>query len=98
MFAAIGLSVRDGETAQAASFPLIAPLVFASSAFVPVETMPGWLETFARNQPVSKVVDAVRGLTLGTPVGDDVVVALVWIVGIVAVCGTLTIHRYRKAT
>ena len=56
---------RDAEAAQAASFPILAPLVFASSAFVPVASMPSWLQGFARNQPVSAVTTAVRGLTLG---------------------------------
>ena len=55
--------MRDAETAQAASFPILAPLVFASSAFVPVSTMPGWLQPWAENQPVSVVVNAARALT-----------------------------------
>ena len=53
IFATVGLAVGDPETAQAASFPVLAPLVFASSAFVPVETMPAWLQPFAEHQPVS---------------------------------------------
>ena len=60
VFAAVGLAVGDPETAQAAAFPLMAPLVFASSAFVPVATMPGWLQPFAENQPLSVVVSASR--------------------------------------
>ena len=96
VFAIVGLSVPDSETAQAASFPILAPLVFASSAFVPVSTMPGWLQAFARNQPVTVVVDAVRALTLGGPTSTAVLKALVWIVGIVAVCAPLAVARYRK--
>ena len=53
IFAAVGLAVGDPESAQAASFPVLAPLVFASGAFVPVSTMPDWLQTFANHQPVS---------------------------------------------
>src|SRR5262249_27658698 len=53
IFATVGLAVRDPEAAQAASFPVLAPLVFASSAFVPVATMPGWLQGWAKNEPVS---------------------------------------------
>ena len=49
------------------SFPILAPLVFASSAFVPVSTMPGWLQVFAKHQPVTAAVDAVRALMLGGP-------------------------------
>ena len=64
IFATVGLAVGDPETAQAASFPVLAPLVFASSAFVPVQSMPGWLQGFAKHQPVSVTVSAVRDLVL----------------------------------
>ena len=67
LFAIVGLSVKDGETAQAVSFPMLAVLVFASSAFVPVATMPSWLATVGRNQPVSVVINAARVLTIGGP-------------------------------
>jgi ABC transporter DrrB family efflux protein len=98
VFAIVGLSARDGETAQAASFPILAPLVFASSAFVPVQSMPGWLQAFATHQPVSVVVDAVRDLTLNRPAGSHVVQAVAWIVGIVAVCAPIAVARYRQVT
>jgi ABC-2 type transport system permease protein/oleandomycin transport system permease protein len=98
IFAIVGLSVPDSETAQAASFPLLAPLVFASSAFVPVSSMPGWLQAFAKHQPVSVVVDGVRALTLGGPTASDVVQALAWIVGIIALCAPLAVRRYRSVT
>ena len=97
LFAIVGLSVRDCETAQAASFPILAPLVFASSAFVPVASMPGWLQAFAEHQPVTVVVDAVRGLTLGHPSTQWTVGAVLWIVGIVAVCAPIAVNRYRRA-
>ena len=61
VFATVGLLVGDPETAQAAAFPVMAPLVFASSVFVPVESMPGWLQPWAENQPLSVVADAARG-------------------------------------
>jgi ABC-2 type transport system permease protein len=63
----IGLSAANSETAQLMSFPILFPLTFASSAFVPIETMPGWLQAFARYQPVSVVVNAARGLMSGPP-------------------------------
>ena len=97
LFAIVGLSVRDGEAAQAMSFPIMAPLVFASSAFVPVATMPAWLQTFAEHQPVSAVCDAVRALTLGVEAPDDVFKAIAWIVGITAVCAPIAVSRYRRA-
>ena len=63
----IGLSAANSETAQLMSFPILFPLTFASSAFVPIETMPGWLQAFARYQPVSVVVNAARDLMSGPP-------------------------------
>ncbi|MCZ7528470.1 MAG: ABC transporter permease [Acidimicrobiia bacterium] len=96
VFAVVGLTAPDSETAQAASFPVLAPLVFASSAFVPVASMPGWLQPWAEHQPVSVVVDAVRALTLGGPTRSEVVAALAWIVGIVAVFAPVAVARYRR--
>jgi ABC-2 type transport system permease protein/oleandomycin transport system permease protein len=79
------------------SFPIMAPLVFASSAFVPIATMPEWLQVFAEHQPVSAVCDAVRGLTLGVPSTSETLKAIAWIVGIVAVCAPIAVQRYRRA-
>jgi len=90
--------VRDAETAQAVSFPILAPLVFASSAFVPVATMPSWLQGWAKNQPVSIVVNAARVLTIGGPDASNYVFkAILWIVGIIAVCAPIAVSRYRRA-
>jgi ABC transporter DrrB family efflux protein len=98
VFAIVGLSVKDAETAQAVSFPILAPLVFASSAFVPVATMPSWLQGWAEHQPVSVVVDAARALTIGSDqTAEYVIKALIWIVGIIAVCAPLAVARYRRA-
>jgi ABC-2 type transport system permease protein len=97
MFAIVGLVVRDPETAQAAAFPLIALLVFASSSFVPVATMPEWLQHYALHQPVSVVVNAVRALTLGGPTADHVLSALGWIVAITAICAPIAVALYRRA-
>jgi ABC-2 type transport system permease protein len=96
VFAIVGLSVRDAETAQAASFPIMAPLVFASSAFIPVDTMPGWLQVWAEHQPVSAVVDAARALTVGGPTTEAVIKAIAWIVALVLVCAPIAIRRYRR--
>jgi ABC-2 type transport system permease protein len=94
--ALLGLVAPNAETAQAMFFPIVAVLVFASAAFVPVSTMPGWLQAFASHQPVTAVINAVRALTLGGPTAHYVVVAILWIVGIVAVFAPLSIRRYRK--
>jgi ABC transporter DrrB family efflux protein len=97
IFATVGLVVGDAETAQAASFPVMAPLVFASTAFVPLESMPGWLQVFAEHQPVSVTVDAVRALVLGGPTASHVLQALAWCIGILAVAAPLAVSRYRRA-
>ena len=98
LFAIVGLSVRDGETAQAVSFPILAPLVFASTSFVPLHSMPGWLQVFAEHQPVSVLVEAVRDLTIGGDATTHVLTSLAWIFGIIAVCAPLAVARYRRAT
>jgi len=97
LFAVVGLLVKDPETAQAAAFPVLAPLVFASSAFVDPAKMAGWLQPFARHQPVSVAVDAVRALVVGGPTSGHVVAALLWCGGIVAVCAPIAVRLYRKA-
>ncbi|MGO9195984.1 MAG: ABC transporter permease [Acidimicrobiales bacterium] len=99
-FAVIGLSAANSETAQVMSFPLLFPLTFASSAFVPVQTMPGWLQGFAKYQPVSEVIDAVRGLMVGgvPDVAGHVEISLVWSAGFMLVLAPLAVHRYRTRT
>jgi ABC-2 type transport system permease protein/oleandomycin transport system permease protein len=97
IFAVVGMAVGDPETAQAAAFPVLAPLVFASAAFIPVSTMPGWLQAFADHQPVSRTADAVRVLVLGGPAAGDVWQALAWDAGIVAVFAPLGVWLYRRA-
>jgi ABC transporter DrrB family efflux protein len=97
IFATVGLAVGDPETAQAAAFPVLAPLVFASSVFVPVEDMPGWLQVWANHQPVSVTASAVRALVVGGPTASLVWQSLAWCVGILAVFAPLAVRRYRRA-
>jgi ABC-2 type transport system permease protein/oleandomycin transport system permease protein len=97
IFAVVGLAVGDPETAQAASFPILAPLIFASAAFVPIASMPGWLQPFAENQPVSVVTSAVRSLTLDQAPSGDVLGAILWCVAIVAIAAPLAVRFYRRA-
>jgi len=96
VFALIGLRSKNAEAAQAASFPILALLVFASSAFVPTNQMPSWLRAYADHQPVSDTVDAVRALVIGGPTAGKVLVALAWMVGILLVFVPLAVNRYRK--
>ena len=97
VFATVGLAVGDPETAQAAAFPVMAPLVFASSAFVPVETMPGWLQPFAEHQPVSVTASAVRALVIGGPTTSYVLQSLAWSAAILLVFAPIAVRRYRRA-
>jgi ABC transporter DrrB family efflux protein len=97
VFATVGLVVGDPETAQAASFPVLAPLVFASSAFVSPETMPSWLQPFAEHQPVSVTASAVRALVLGGPATSYVIQSLAWCAVILAVFMPLAVARYRRS-
>ena len=96
--AVIGLLLKDSETVQVAGFLWVFPLVFASSVFVPVETMPDWLQVFARNQPVTQVVNAVRHLTQGgVPDGSTYIWhTLLSVLGILLVFVPLAVWRYRK--
>jgi ABC-2 type transport system permease protein/oleandomycin transport system permease protein len=97
IFATLGLAVGDPETAQAAAFPVLAPLVFASSAFVPVASMPGWLQVFAEHQPVSVTASAVRALMLGGPTTSYVLQSLGWCTVILLVFAPIAVGRYRRA-
>ena len=97
LFALIGLSVTNGEAAQAAGFPILAPLTFASNLFVDPATMPGWLQGWARNQPVSVTADAVRACMLGGPTASKVIPALLWSLGFGVVLGPLAVRRYRRS-
>jgi ABC-2 type transport system permease protein/oleandomycin transport system permease protein len=95
VMATVGLLTRDPESAQAAAFPAMAPLVFASSAFVPIESMPGWLQGWAEYQPVSVTANAVRGIVLGQDAGGDVLKCLAWCVVLLALFVPVAVRRYR---
>jgi ABC-2 type transport system permease protein/oleandomycin transport system permease protein len=92
----IGMVVRDVESAQTAGFIWIFPLVFASAVFVPVASMPGWLQAFARVNPVTNTAEAVRALCQGGPTATHVLHALAWIAGILLVFVPLSVRRYRR--
>jgi ABC-2 type transport system permease protein len=94
--ALIGLLVKDVESVQAAGFIWVFPLTFASSSFVPVETMPGWLQPFVKVNPITVTVDAGRSLLSGTATLGSVLPSLFWIVLIVAVFVPLAVRAYRR--
>jgi ABC transporter DrrB family efflux protein len=98
VYAAVGLLVRDPQTAQIAAILPMFILFFASSAVVPVATMPGWLQSFARNQPASVVINAVRALFEGGPLASNLWQAIAWCLGILVVFFVLSLNLYRRAT
>jgi ABC-2 type transport system permease protein/oleandomycin transport system permease protein len=95
----IGLMVKDVETANVAGFVWLFPLTFASSAFVPLTSMPGWLQAFAKATPVTPTCDAVRAmLNDGLPLQRPLLTSLAWMIAILAVFSYLSVRAYRKAT
>jgi ABC transporter DrrB family efflux protein len=103
VMALLGLVVRSAEAVQAAVFMVVFPLAFTSSVFVPTQTMPGWLQPFAANQPVTVATNALRGLILGQgalppgrTVTGQVVLALAWTAAIIVVFASLAVRTYRR--
>jgi len=90
-----GLTANSADGASAFSYPLIF-LPFISSAFVPTESMPGAVRAFAEHQPVTSIVDAIRDLLAGQPVGGDIWTALAWCVGILVLAYGLAMVTYRR--
>jgi ABC-2 type transport system permease protein/oleandomycin transport system permease protein len=97
VFAFLGLLVSSPEAANSVGFIAVFPLTFISSAFVPVDSMPEPLKSFAMINPFTIVVDAMRSLWLGAPAGNNVWGAVVWSLVIIAVFSPLAVARYRKA-
>lgn len=99
IYALVGMSVPNTETAQAASFVVTFPIVFASAVFVPTQTMPGWLRVFAEHNPITHVAETSRWLATG--IGDasyHLVWSIVWVVGLLLVFVPLSVRRYRRMT
>lgn len=90
-----GLSAKSVDGASAFSYPLIF-LPFISSAFVPTESMPSAVRAFAKNQPVTAIVDAIRSLLAGQPVGNDIWVALAWCFGILIIAYLFAMIAYTR--
>lgn len=90
-----GLTAKTVDGAAGFSYPLIF-LPFISSAFVPTETMPGPVQWFAENQPVTSIVDSIQALFSGQPVGSDIWVALAWCVGVLVIAYVVAMAAYRR--
>jgi ABC transporter DrrB family efflux protein len=97
VFAFLGLLVSSPEAANSIGFIAVFPLTFISSAFVPVDSMPEPLKTFAEVNPFTIVVDAMRALWVGAPAGNYVWGAVAWSLVIIAVFAPLAVARYRRA-
>jgi len=96
-FALLGLLVSSPEAANSVGFIAVFPLTFISSAFVPVESMPGALQWFAEINPFTIVVDAIRALWLSAPAGNSVWAAFAWTAAIFVIFAPLAVRRYRTA-
>ena len=97
IFAFFGLKSSSPESAQSIGFITVFPLTFISSAFVPTDSMPEALQTFADVNPFTVVVNAMRHLWLDTPAGNAVWGALAWSVGLLAIFAPLAVRTYRRA-
>jgi len=93
-----GLAIGDEESVQAFGLIWLFPITFLSSAFVPIATMPGWLQAFANNQPVTYVINTMRALARGGPVEADFWKSAAWLAGIFLVFVPLAVRAYRRAT
>jgi ABC transporter DrrB family efflux protein len=92
-----GLAIGDEESVQAFGLIWLFPLTFISSAFVPISTMPGWLQAFANNQPVTYVVDTMRAMALGGPIAVNLWKSIAWLAGIFIVFVPLAVRAYKRA-
>src|SRR6185437_1716897 len=93
-----GLAIGDEESVQAFGLIWLFPITFLSSAFVPISTMPGWLQAFANNQPVTYIVDTMRGLALGhIPIEASAWKSVAWLAGIFIVFAPLAVRAYKRA-
>ena len=98
IMAYFGARSKSAETANVAGFMIIFPITFLSSAFVPVETMPEWLQVVANANPMTSAVDAARALAQGGPIAVSVLETLAWAVALTLVFAPLAVYQYRKAS
>jgi len=96
--AIVGLLAASVEAVQWLTFVMVLPLTFASTVFVPTEGMHPILRTFAENQPITQVVEAVRALMLGEPIGNYAWLSIAWSVGILVVAMPLAAWLFRRRT
>jgi ABC transporter DrrB family efflux protein len=98
VFVYVAMAVPGAEAAQSAGFVAVFPLVFASSIFVPIETMPGWLQAFAAYSPVTAAADAARALSVGGAVARPLLLTGIWVVVFCAVAIPVSTRRFQRMT
>lgn len=98
LMAIMGVAAKSVEAVQWLTFIIIFPLTFASSAFVPTEGMPKALEVFAANQPITQVIEAVRALMLGTPLGNHGWLAVMWCLIMLLIAVPIAAWLFRRKT
>ena len=92
-----GLAIGDEESVQAFGLIWLFPITFLSSAFVPISSMPGWLQAFANNQPVTYVIDTMRAMAIGGPIEANLWKSIAWLAGILIVFVPLAVRAYKRA-
>lgn len=92
----VGLTAKDPEHVQIFGFTALFPVTFVSNVFVPVETMPGWLQSVVNANPVSILSDATRGLLVGGPTRNDLIASILWAIAIMAVFVPLSLWRFKR--
>jgi ABC transporter DrrB family efflux protein len=98
MSAALASALRNAEAVQMVNMLWLFPMMFASSLFVPTETMPGWLQPIANNQPISVITDAARSVSDGTAAAGEVLSALAWMTGLMVVFMFLAVRQFNRQT
>jgi ABC transporter DrrB family efflux protein len=91
-----GLAIKDEEAVQAFGFIWVFPLTFVSAAFVPIRSMPGWMQGFAYNQPFTVVIETMRSLAVGGPLATHAWESAAWLVGLGTLFAALAIRAYRR--
>ncbi|MGG0717675.1 ABC transporter permease [Robertmurraya massiliosenegalensis] len=95
LFVAMGLMAKSVETANAVTFPMLF-LPYVSSAFVPTETMPSWLHAFAEYQPMTPLIETVRGLLIGTPIGNNLLLSIFWFGSLLIISFSISVAIFNR--
>ena len=96
--AIMGVIAKSVEGVQWMSFLIVFPLTFASGAFAPTSSLAEWIRPFAENQPITHVIEAVRALMIGTPLGDHAWLAVVWSVATIVIAMPIAAWLFKHKT